>query len=101
VDAPEASPYPIILPDWPEFAQVENESCNALLRMLHITGLSLRNAESARLVGGLQIHDSKRLTDLIQRTRNLLENFIRPTEPTDMPDSSPQAEMSGPGAGGT
>jgi len=101
LDLPESHPTEYALEEYPAVADVENEAVNALIKLFAVTRDELINSQSARDAAGLQSHDSKRLKAVIEKIRQFLDAYISQTQPTDLPESSPQATMSGPGRRGT
>jgi len=101
LDLPESHPTEYELEAPPEVADVENESVNSLIKLFAVTRAELINCQSARDPAGLQPHDSRRLTGITEKIRQFLVAYIATTQPTDLPESSPQAAMSGSGQKGT
>ena len=100
LDLPETSPKEYELLPPPEVGRVENESVNDLLRIFTLTRDSLINAQSARKPAGLESFDSARLRAITSKARKLLEDYVEPITPLDLPESSPQAPSSGAGRTG-
>ena len=101
LDLPESHPTDYVLEEMPEVADVENESVNSLIKMFAVARDELINCQSARDPAGLQSHDSIRLKAIVEKIRQFLTAYIATTQPTDLPESSPQAASSGKGRKGT
>jgi len=80
-----------------EAADVENESINDMLNLFKVLRFELLNSQSARLGSGWMVHDSKRCDSLIAKMESLIANYIEVATPLDLPESSPQEAVSGPG----
>jgi len=100
LDLPETHPRPIELEPDPEIVDVENENVNDTVRMLAIARDELTNSQSARDGSNLNKFDSSRLTAVIAKVRAFLTTYITAATPLDLPESSPQADQSGPGRKG-
>ncbi len=100
LDLPETHPREIELEDNPAVVDVENESVNDIIRIMEIARDELVNSQSARDACCLNRFDSSRLRTIIEKVRKFLHDYIQQATPLDLPESSPQAGMSGPGRGG-
>lgn len=100
LDCPETHPRAIELGANPEIVDLENESCNDVIRLLTIGRDELTNSQSARLSSNLTPFDNARLVSIIQKIRLFLSDYIAKVTPLDLPESTPQAEQSGPGRTG-
>lgn len=100
LDLPETSPREYALEPGPEPIPVENEDMDDLLRLLRLARDEVVNSQSARFGSGLMPPDQKRLTATIAKARAFLKDYIVPTQPLDLPESSPAKLMSGSGKTG-
>ena len=100
LDLPETSPKTYELLAVPSITRVENESINDFVRIFTLTRDSLVNSQSARMPAGLMSYDSVRLRAITSKARNLLQDYVEPITPLDLPESSPQAPSSGAGRTG-
>ena len=100
LDLPETNERPIVLDEDPEIKTVENESVVDVVRMLVLTRDELINSQSARNSSGLINFDVDRLTALVEKVQNFLDNYIALATPLDLPESSPKRPVSGTGRKG-
>ena len=100
LDLPETNERPIILDEEPEIKTVENESVVDVVRMLELTRDELINSQSARNSAGLISFDVSRLTAMVEKVQNFLDNYIALATPLDLPESSPKRPISGTGRPG-
>jgi hypothetical protein len=101
LDLPETSPRAYTLTDPQINIVVENEDMADMLRMLQLARDELVNSQSARLGSGFIMPDSVRLTSAVSKARAFLVDYIIPTQPLDLPESSPTDPMQPPGKTGT
>ena len=102
LDLPETHPRIYEFKDAPEVKDedVENESALDVIRMLELARDETVNGQSARLGSGLISFDEMRLTAIVAKARNFLENYIATITPLDLPESSPMKNMTQPGMTG-
>ena len=100
LDLPETHPREIELEPNPTIPDVENENVNDVMRILAIARDELINSQSARDAANLNKFDSARLTAVIEKVRQFLAQYITVATPLDLPESSPQAAVSGAGRTG-
>lgn len=100
LDLPETHPRAITLTQVVPPITVENDSINDLVRLLTIARDEIVNSQSARDAAGLNPFDSARLRNIINKSRKFLSDYIVPTNPLDLPESSPAVAQSGPGRTG-
>ena len=81
----------------PEDVIVESEIINDLLRVMSVTRSEIVDSQSARKGAGLISFDEARARALLTKMKNYLDNYVAAVTPLDLPESSPQMEMSGPG----
>jgi len=85
----------------PDVVNVENESINDVIRMMTLARTDLINSQSARKPSGLDPADATRLTAFVEKIRTFLNEYIIPTVPLDLPQSSPMEGRTGAGKRGT
>jgi len=100
LDLPETHPRPIELEGDPKINDVENESVNDMIRLMGICRDELIHSQSAREASGLNKFDSARLQSVVTKCRAFMVDYVGKVTPLDLPESSPQAEQSGPGRKG-
>jgi hypothetical protein len=100
LDLPETSPRAYTLPAPPPDQDVENEDLGDVLRMFSLARDEVINSQTSRLGSGILAPDSARLTAVVQKVRAFLLDYIVPTQPLDLPESSPQDPMTGSGRTG-
>lgn len=100
LDLPETSPRVYTLKDAPAEFEIENEDMDDMLRMLRVARDEITNSQSSRLGSGILSPDSRRLTASVAKARAFLDDYIVPTQPLDLPESSPAQILSGSGRTG-
>ena len=100
LDLPETSPRVYTLKDPPAEVEIENEDMDDILRTFRLARDELINSQSSRLGAGLMKPDSVRLTAITAKARSFLLDYVEPTQPLDLPESSPAQLVSGPGRTG-
>jgi hypothetical protein len=100
LDLPESHPKEYVLDSNPVLTVVENDAANDIIRILEAGREELVNSQSARLPSGLISFDSVRNFAIVEKTRNLVEDYIDKIQPIDYPESSPQRGKSGTGRKG-
>ena len=100
LDLPETHPRAITLNQNVPSMTVENDSINDLVRILTIARDEIVNSQSARDAAGLNKFDSNRLRSIVAKCRKFLSDYIVPTNPLDLPESSPAVAQSGAGRTG-
>jgi hypothetical protein len=76
---------------------VESEDANMILTLLGLASDELANCQSARMPSGLISFDSDRLKAVVDKTEAFLVSYVQVATPLDLPESSPQEPMTGPG----
>lgn len=97
LDLPETSPRAYALEANPVIADIENEDLADVIRMLQISRDEIVNSQSARDAAGLNKFDSARLSSIVAKVRAFLTSYMTKVSPLDLPESSPQDPLSGPG----
>jgi len=100
LDLPESHPREYVLEDQPNTPEVENEEINDLLRMFAAARDEVIRGQSPRLGSGLVAFDEKRILAAITKAEAFLSGYIALLTPLDLPESSPDAPLSGPGRTG-
>ena len=99
-DLPETHPRPYALRANPEIPEMESEMMNDIVQMFSIARDEIVNSQSARNATGLISFDSVRFLSHIGRIESYITNYADKATPLDMPESSPRAEVTGPGRTG-
>lgn len=97
LDLPETAPQSVNLPADPDLPLIENESLYDLAMMLTLARDELKNSQSSRLATNLMKFDNDRLTAIMTKCKNFVQNYISAVDPLDLPESSPMDPMSGSG----
>jgi len=97
LDLPETHPRPYALESFPVEENVENEAINVVLRLLRAVSVELANSQSARFASRLQPFDEVRVVQVVDKVQAFLSDYIVPSTPIDLPESSPEASMTKPG----
>lgn len=100
LDLPETTPREYKLLEAPDIVDIENDDMDAVVRMLVLARDEVTNSQSARLGAGMLTPDSNRLIAIVGKARAFVNDYILPTQPLDLPESSPNAPMSGSGRTG-
>lgn len=95
LDMPETHPRPYKLEVFPEEVNVENESINAILRLIRAAAVELVNSQSSRYASRLQPFDQQRFDQIIDKIEAFLVTYIQgaATVPLDIPESSPEEKQ--------
>lgn len=96
LDLPESSPKGIELEEMVLLPQPENESIVDILNLLNLIEIELVNGVSGRRPSGLVIHDSLRIDALVLKLDKFISDYL-PQTPLDLPESSPEKLLTGPG----
>jgi hypothetical protein len=97
LDLPETSPELHPLPPRPVVDVVENAAVDDCIRLLVTAREELSNSQSARYSSGLLPFDENRVRAVIDKLEALLETYISTTQPIDLPESTPEVGVTGPG----
>src|SRR5512135_239768 len=97
LDLPETAPQSVTLPADPDLPLIENESLYDLAMMLTLARDELKNSQSSRLATNLMKSDNDRLTAIMTKCKNFVNNYISTVDSLDLPESSPMDPVSGPG----
>jgi hypothetical protein len=96
LDCPETGPTEMPLPENPVLPVLENESASDIIQLFEIARDEISNSQSARMPTNLIRFDYDRQKSYLAKITNLIE-YILAQEPLDLPESSPQAAVTGPG----
>ena len=99
LDCPETGPTEIVLPPSPTIPIIENESATDIMELIQIARDEVANSQSSRIPTNLVQFDYQRQKSYLTKLTALLA-YVAQSEPLDLPDSSPMATVSGPGARG-
>jgi hypothetical protein len=97
LDLPETSPKLYPLPAPPELLDIENSAVKDVVRLWTTMRGELVSSQSARRATGLLSFDSKRIRAVVNKLSAFLTDYISKVQPIDMPESSPEAPVTGPG----
>lgn len=97
LDLPETHPKEYPLNPTPEVQDLENESIVDFIRLLEVARDEIVSSQSSRDAAGLKIFDNARLTANIDKVEAFLNQYVQEVTPLDLPETSPQTSMSGPG----
>lgn len=100
LDLPETHPRQFELEADPVVPEIENDAIAQIIRLFEAARIELVNSASARMASRLVPHDEARLTAIIEKIDSFVTSYIDPSEPLDLPESSPQESPVGPGRGG-
>lgn len=100
LDLPETHPKEYPLVPTPEVPDLENESVVDFVNLLVVARDELVSSQSTRDAAGLKPFDSVRLTANINKLDAFLNTYVQDVTPLDLPESSPQTEMTGSGSTG-
>lgn len=99
LDCPETGPTEMPLPDNPTVPIIENESMADVMNLIEIARDEVANSQSGRMPTNLLGFDYERQRAYLAKILTLLD-YVAASEPLDLPESSPMAEVSGPGRTG-
>jgi hypothetical protein len=93
LDLPETSPRAYTLDPNPDIVPMENQDVRELVNMFEITRDELIGSQSGRMGAGLLSFDSGRLLAVLAKAESFLVDYVQPTSPLDVPESSPGYAM--------
>ena len=100
LDMPETHPRERALQPMPVVPNMENDELDHTVRLLEAARLEIINSQSGRMAAGLLPFDAARVTALVAKNRAWLTAFVSARSPMDLPETSPQQLITGPGVGG-
>lgn len=100
LDMPESHPMLHTVQPFPALRDLESDEWDHVVRLLRAGYIELVNGQSARLGAGLMPFDARRITALIAKTRQWLDDYVSKRSPMDLPETSPQQAMSPAGKAG-
>jgi len=96
LDCPETGPIEMDLPVSPTLPVMENESMQDVINLVEIARDEVANSQSSRMPTNLLKFDKDRQDSYLLKLRQLLA-YVAAAEPLDLPESSPMADVTGPG----
>lgn len=99
LDCPETGPTEIPLPASPAVQITENESTYDAMQLIEIARDEIANSQSSRMPTNLMSFDYDRQKTYLDKILRLLD-YIATSEPLDLPESSPMADVTGSGLTG-
>jgi hypothetical protein len=100
LDLPESHPMLHPIQPFPQMRDMESDEWDHVVRLLRSGYIELVNSQSARLGAGLMPFDARRVTALVAKTRQWLNDYVSERSPMDLPETSPQQAMSPAGSSG-
>lgn len=100
LDLPESHPTLHTIEPYPAIPNMESDEMDHVCRLLKSARTELVNSQSARMGAGLLPFDASRVTSLVAKARQFLEEYLSKQQPMDLPESAPQQAMTGAGRGG-
>ena len=100
LDMPESHPMLHTIQPFPVMRDMESDEWDHVVRLLRSGYIELVNSQSARLGAGLMPFDSRRITALVAKCRQWLNDYVAERSPMDLPETSPQQAMSPAGKSG-
>lgn len=100
LDLPESHPMLHLIQPFPAMRDMESDEWDHVVRLLRSGYIELVNSQSARLGAGLIGFDAKRVSALVAKTRQWLNDYVGKRSPMDLPETSPQQAMSPAGKNG-
>ena len=97
LDMPESHPILHAIEAFPPIPNMESDELDHVARLMLAARTEIINSQSARMGSGFLPFDSKRVTALIAKTRQWLVDYVQKRSPMDLPETSPQQPMTGPG----
>jgi hypothetical protein len=94
LDLPESHPMLNAIQPFPDMRDLESDEWDHVVRLLRSGYIELVNSQSARLGAGLMPFDARRVTALVAKTRQWLNDYVAERSPMDLPETSPQQSMS-------
>lgn len=100
LDLPKTGPTEIDLPVKAVIPRMENDSSYDLCTLISLAVDEISDSESSRLPTNLLSFDKIRVTALLDRMDNFIDNFIIVVNPLDTPETSPSVPSTGQGVRG-
>ena len=97
LDLPETHPQDYDVPPNPVVPTLENESVADVVNLLCKLRDELIASQSARYASTMLSHDAVRFDAIIAKVESFLSDYVGTATPLDLPESSPRAELTGPG----
>lgn len=93
LDLPETHPRQFPLRPLVELQDIENDPARQLVRLFVAAIYECVNGQSARQAVGYIKPDEGRMVAILDRCDSLINDYIVPTAPQDLPESSPRSPM--------
>lgn len=100
LDMPESHPMMHPIQPFPDVRNMESDEWDHVFRLLRAGYIEIVNSQSSRLGAGLMPFDARRITALVAKTRQWLNDYVAERSPMDLPETSPQQTMSPAGKAG-
>lgn len=100
LDLPESHPMLHAIQPFPAQRDMESDEWDHVFRLLRSGYIELVNGQSSRLGAGLMPFDARRISALVAKTRQWLDDYVTKRSPMDLPETSPQQAMSAAGKAG-
>jgi len=100
LDMPESHPMLHTIQPFPAMRDMESDEWDHVVRLLRAGYIEIVNSQSARHGAGLMPFDAKRITALVAKNRQWLDTYVSQRSPMDLPETSPQQDMSPAGKSG-
>lgn len=100
LDLPESHPMLHAIQPFPAQTNMESDEWDHVFRLLRSGYIELTNSQSSRLGAGLMPFDARRISALVAKTRQWLDDYVTKRSPMDLPETSPQQAMSAAGKTG-
>lgn len=97
MDLPESSPREFDLGDQETLPIPENEALIDLENLYTTLEIEIGNSQSARMAGGLTVHDEGRVRAIVERANQFLDTYVSQIQPLDLPESTPLRPNTGAG----
>lgn len=94
LDLPKSHPMGHAIKPFPASRDLENDELDHMVRLLRSAYIETVNSASARDGAGLKPADSERITAIVSKARQWLDDYVSTQTPMDLPESSPQEPMS-------
>jgi hypothetical protein len=97
LDLPETSPLSLEIPALPDMPEADNPMVKDIIRLVVRMRGEILRSQSARRSTGLVKFDEERMRAVIAKCENYLEAYVEAVNPIDLPESSPDVPVTGPG----
>jgi hypothetical protein len=94
LDLPESHPMLHPIQPFPAMRDMESDEWDHVVRLLRAGYIEIVNSQSSRLGAGLMPFDARRVSALVAKCRQWLNDYVSKRSPMDLPETSPQQAMS-------